>query len=145
MRRARFISGCTALITLLLICATAAWSQEIQWSRSLSDTMTRARSTNKLVMIELYTDSCVWCRKLEKETFRNKEVVSLTKDLLAVKLNAEKEGGPTTQIYGIEAFPAILVLNRNGRIVGRQDGYVPPKEFARFLRGLYADQKRAQK
>lgn len=143
--------SCPRLVPLLLAslavigAAAAAPAPGIKWGRSLSAASTTARSTKQLVMVDLYTDWCGWCKRLDRDTFRDKQVVALAKDLLPVKLNAEKEGAVTAQLYRVESYPTILFLDRFGRVVSRLDGYLGPKEFAAYLRELFGKYKKAQK
>lgn len=125
--------------------ASAAPAPQIKWGRSLSTATTKARTTRQLVMVDLYTDWCTWCKRLDKDTFRDKQVVALVKKLVPVKLNAEKEGAITAKLYRVDSYPTILFLDRFGKVVSRLDGYLGPKEFAAYLRKVYAKQARAEK
>lgn len=132
----------TLLCTLTLVAHAAGG---IRWSRSLNNAMARAKKTNQLVMVDFYTDWCGWCKRLDQDTFRNKQVVSLAGSMVSVKLNAEKEGAAAAQKYRVNGFPTVLFLNRKGQMVGRLDGYLPPGDFARYMRQVAQAHKKAPK
>lgn len=47
---------------------------------------------NRKVMVFLYTDWCVWCRKMEKNTFRNETIANIVNsNFLPVTFDAENE------------------------------------------------------
>jgi thioredoxin-related protein len=49
---------------------------------------------NKKVMVDLYTDWCGWCKKMDKTTFENEKVIQeLNEHFYAVKFNAESKEG----------------------------------------------------
>lgn len=135
-------------LTAALACSLAATTQAaggIRWGRSLKTAMAKARKTNQLVMVDFYTDWCGWCKRLDKDTFRNQQVVSLASSMISVKLNAEKEGAAAAEEYGVQGFPTVLFLNRSGEIAGRVDGYAPPREFSRYMQQLARAHKKAPK
>ncbi|HHB78642.1 MAG TPA: DUF255 domain-containing protein [Saprospiraceae bacterium] len=56
------------------------------------DEMVLANAKNpKPIFVDVYTDWCGWCKKMDRSTFRDAKVVKiLTDDFYAVKLDAEQ-------------------------------------------------------
>lgn len=51
-----------------------------------------SESNPKKLLIDVYTDWCGWCKKMDKETFTNPEIIKLVnKDFYAIKLDAEQK------------------------------------------------------
>jgi len=47
---------------------------------------------DKLIMVDFYTDWCGWCKRLDKETYMDAEVIELTnKYFYAIKFDAEQK------------------------------------------------------
>lgn len=119
-----------ALVGTLWLAVEAAGAGEIRWAKSLDQALQQAKRSNKLVMVDFYTDWCTWCKRLDRDTYTNDRVVQLSAQFVSVKVNAEKEGRKAAQRYGVNAFPTILFLTGGGEIAGRISGYRPAQPFA---------------
>lgn len=118
------------LVGLSAMLVSVALAGEIKWEKSLDAALAQAKQSNKLVMIDFYTDWCGWCKRLDKDTFPHERVVRTAEGLVSVKLNAEKEGADAAKRYNVQGFPTILFVNGQGEVFGRIGGYLPPQPFA---------------
>lgn len=76
---------------LLFITTLSVSSQEIKWM-----TWEAAAAANdkqpKKIFVDVYTDWCGWCKKMDATTFKDPSVVSqLNANFYAIKLNAEQK------------------------------------------------------
>jgi len=63
----------------------------IKWM-SFEEAVALNKKKPKMIFIDIYTDWCGWCKKMDAETFTNPEVVAyINKKYYAVKLNAEQK------------------------------------------------------
>lgn len=63
----------------------------IKWV-SFEEAVALNKKKPKMIFIDIYTDWCGWCKKMDAETFTNPEVVAfINKNYYAVKLNAEQK------------------------------------------------------
>ena len=97
----------------------------IEWL-SWEDAIERNEKEPKKIFVDVYTDWCGWCKKMDKTTFKNKEVVeSLSDGFYAVKFNAEQReeiefSGSTFKFVpggrrgGIHELAVALLDNRMG-------------------------------
>ena len=78
------------IITLLAFIGTSAFAQEkIQWI-SFEDAVERCAKEPKMVFIDVYTDWCGWCKRLDATTYQDSAVVAyINANFHAVKFNAE--------------------------------------------------------
>lgn len=88
-----------------------------------------AAERGTLVMIEFYTDWCSWCRRLNTDTFAKSEVRELLAGLVAVRVDAEKEGRELARQYGVDGYPTIVFTDASGEEVDRIVGFLPPERF----------------
>jgi len=104
-------------------------SGAIQWLDSFDAALAAARDANKPVMIDFYTDWCGWCKRLDGETYVDRQVVSAAADFVCVKINADMDRA-TTSKYNITGFPTIIFVSPAGDEVHRVVGYRPPPPAA---------------
>jgi thioredoxin-related protein len=79
------------LSTLILFFAIHAGAQEINWMTWEEAAAANSKQPKK-IFVDLYTDWCGWCKKMDATTFKDPSVVSLINNsFYAVKLNAEQK------------------------------------------------------
>lgn len=132
--------GCVVASTLGIGSRAARADETIAWSQDFAKAVKQAKATNKLVMVDFYTDWCGWCKVLDKKTYPDKNVVRLTHArFIPVKINAEKEGQAAATKYGVRSYPTILFIDGNGSVAGRIGGYAPPGPFAEQMQKISTD------
>jgi YHS domain-containing protein/thiol-disulfide isomerase/thioredoxin len=110
---------------------------KVKFTKDLKGSLAESQTTGKLVLVDVYTDWCYWCRKLDSGTYSEGGVAdAVKKDFIAVKLNPEKdEGGRDfAKTYKVKGFPTILFLDGTGKEIHRIVGYDPPAYFLNELR-----------
>jgi tetratricopeptide (TPR) repeat protein len=116
--------------------------EEIAWAKSLATAKEQARRDKTLIMVDFYTDWCGWCKKLDADTYTDPTVVRQSRQLVALKLDAEDkgEGQKAAETYKVRGYPTILFLDPDesdspaGGVVGKIGGYLPPEPFAEQMR-----------
>jgi len=104
-------------------------SSVLPWERDLPTALERAGNEKKLVMVDLYTDWCGWCRRLDQTTLSDSSVQRALARVVSVRLNAEKDGMEIARRFNVDGYPTILFLNASGDEVGRIPGYLEPRPF----------------
>lgn len=81
-----------SIACLLLVLATTADAQNnVKWM-SWEEAMTAAETSPKKIYIDVYTDWCGYCKKMDKTTFKDPKVVDFLNDnFYPVKFNAEQK------------------------------------------------------
>ena len=76
-------------IIIATICLVNAAAGQIKWM-GIEEAMRKQDSMPKTVMIDMYTDWCGWCKKMDAETFSNPELAGyINANFYPVKFNAE--------------------------------------------------------
>jgi len=118
---------------------------QVTWL-DFNDGLAKARSENKPIFVEFYTDWCPYCRKFQRETIRNPKVAAMLAENFAyVRFNAEdpknrvKFDGKSyshvelTRAFGITSYPALVFLDSKSQPITMLAGFMPPKQFATVL------------
>jgi thioredoxin-related protein len=97
---------------------------------SWEEVVAMAAEQGKYIMVDAYTDWCYWCKVMDKNTFRNEDVVEvLDESFISYKINCEKGIGTDFNMkFRIAGFPTLLFFNPNGQAVGRAVGYESDNE-----------------
>ena len=123
------------IITIGLI-AGSAWAKDIDWQKNYDSALKQAKNENKLVMVDIYTDWCGWCKKLDRDTYSDKEVqAKLAKGFIAMKVNPEKsaDGAKLAKQFSVHGFPFIAFVDADGKLVAQINGYLPAEKFLKKL------------
>jgi thiol:disulfide interchange protein len=105
-------------------------------SGTFDEALARARREKKILLVDVYTDWCGWCKKLDKEVFSDTRVAEAARGLVAIRVNAEEGGEKVAQRFDVQGFPTILFVDGSGSIVKRIDGYVDAAEMLRTIKAL---------
>jgi len=130
-----------------------AWAQPgldahaLRWY-SFDEGIALAQQTNKKLLIDVYTDWCTWCKKMDKEVYTNPDVKAVLQSyFIAVKLNAESprelsyKGRRLTEMtiareMGITGYPTTVFFDSNAEPMAKVAGYLESKEFLKVLRTI---------
>lgn len=104
----------------------------------LESALVQAGERETLVMVDFKTDWCTWCKRLDRDTFSDSAVISEMGELVALQLDAEKEGVEVAEKYDVRSFPTIVFLDAGGHEVDRILGYLPPDAFLAEVRRIRA-------
>jgi len=108
----------------------------------LDDMLAFAARNGQAVMLDVYADWCVECRRLEKHTFRESAVRAVLRDVLLLKADVtanDEQDSALLQRLDLFGPPAILFF-REGRErrAYRIIGYVDAEIFVRHVREVIA-------
>ncbi|MEM7037488.1 MAG: thioredoxin domain-containing protein, partial [Bacteroidota bacterium] len=95
------------------------------------EALAKAKSENKMLFLDCYTDWCGPCKWMTKNVMTNPEVGDLyNATFVSYKLNMEKGEGPDiAKKYAVKAYPTLLYINGDGQVVERIVGAMAVKPF----------------
>ncbi len=147
----------TWLLVLLLVGATLAGTQAsspgksspgkpatakeegIQFTESSwKDVLKKAKAEKKVIFLDAYASWCGPCKMLQKKVFTQRAVGDLyNSKFINVKMDMEKGEGPAlSEVYPLEAYPTLLYINADGRVIRKVVGAIPAEELIAVGRSI---------
>lgn len=149
MKRTFFVIG----LAIMLFAATSG-QEKVKWY-SIEEAVQLASENPRVLVIDVYTDWCGWCKRMDADTFSDPAVAELmNKHFYPVKLNAEgKEdvviGDRTFKFVdngrrgyheiaavvtkGRLSYPTISYVDGQGRVLEASPGYKNAEQFKVYL------------
>ena len=127
---------------------TAQGQESIQWMKFEEAIAANAKNP-KMILVDVYTDWCGWCKKMDKDTFTDPRVIAhFQKNFYAVKLNAEDTnrkfpfmGKTFTEAemaasMRVNSYPNFVVIEPGLQNIAQLPGYREPEAFLAGLAEL---------
>ncbi|MCK4644504.1 thioredoxin fold domain-containing protein [bacterium] len=99
------------------------------------------KTKEKPIMIDLYTDSCGWCKELDKNTFSDPTVAAYVhKHVIPLKIPADKDPYFSKK-FEVKYYPTILFIDKDENEIDRLSRYYGPEEYLDKLKTFFDDGK----
>jgi thioredoxin-related protein len=135
------------LSALLFLSITVNAQDKIEWMK-FEDAIAASEKNQKMLLVDVYTDWCGWCKKMDKETFTDPNVIAyINESFYAVKLNAEDKNrtfdfqgkifteAQMASAMRVNSYPNFVIIEPSLQNITHLPGYRPAKQF---LEGLSA-------
>lgn len=148
--------------SLLLFCLTLMVTnsfkvaEEIKWM-DFNTGYALAQKKNKIMLIDVYTDWCGWCKVMDRETYAKSEIAELiNENFVAIKFNPEVANASYTyngNTYNgkqleqaisnsrIRGYPATMFINTKNNKSTLISGFKTVEEFKVILASAKTDLK----
>jgi uncharacterized protein YyaL (SSP411 family) len=156
-----FIIRPTLFVALIVafnpIHAQATKKDEINWY-GWTEGYEKGNNEGKIMLIDAYTDWCGWCKRMDRDTYSNPDVISfINKHFIAIKFNPEIEnvtydvdgqkvqGG---QLYYMltqgqsHGFPTTYFLLPKQKSMLYDQGYRNSTDFLELLKKVIEESKK---
>lgn len=107
---------------------------DVAWKEVLK----KAKAEKKIIFLDAYASWCGPCKMLQRNVFTKKDVGEFyNKQFINVKMDMEKGEGPAlTQVYPLEAYPTLMFIDSNGKVLKKVIGYRSPEDLLSIGKGL---------
>ncbi|AQS93871.1 DUF255 domain-containing protein [Polaribacter sp. BM10] len=148
------------ILTLTLVSLSLHSQDKIKWL-SFEEAIALNAKTPKPILIDVYTDWCGFCKKMDIETYSNKTIIKIINDnFYAIKLNGEEKKDitynghtfkfqksgrrgfhqlPATIMNGKLSYPSTIFLSEDEELLQNIPGYQQKEMFEKILVYFSAD------
>jgi len=130
--------------------------EEIKWM-TYEEAVKASKKKPKKIFIDVYTDWCGWCKKMDKSTMKDPKIADyMNKKFYAVKLNAESDKMLTFQnkqiserelagrVFKITGYPTTVYLESNEKIIQPIPGFMDVANLDKILHYIGEDYYKTQ-
>lgn len=152
---------------VLLTIVTVVNAQHVNWV-SMDKALELSAQSNKKIFIDLYTNWCSWCIKMENTTFNNPTIASyLNEHFIPVKFNAEERGeieyngqsykyvkygkrgyhqlaAELSKSLGKLSYPTIIFLDEHQQLIQPIPGFQDPENLEIIIHYIAGDHFKTQ-
>jgi thioredoxin-related protein len=154
------------ILTVVIAFNAVAQQQSVKWY-TIQEALILNKTQPKKFMIDVYTDWCGWCKKMDKETFTNPVIAKyLNENFYPIKFNAEtldtivfqdkifvndRKGNRSSNQFAIAllkgqmSYPSIAYINQDLVLLGSIPGYKTPEELEVWLNFVAQDKFKTMK
>lgn len=128
---------------------------EIEWL-TIEEALELSKSEPRKFIVDVYTDWCGWCKKMDRETYENPKIAAyISRNYYAIKFNAEQResiqlgdklfkfnpnvGRRGTHELALRimnfraSYPTTVFLDETFSVIQPIPGYLPPKNIEPIL------------
>jgi len=111
----------------------AAPVSAIAWRTGFDGALAEARSANKRVLVNFSADWCPPCVAMKHDVWPHPAVAgAINAGYVALLVDADRDTVLAAR-YEVAAIPTLLVLDADGRVLKRNNGYLSRSGMIRFL------------
>jgi len=144
-------------LTIFLTAFSAIVFAQVKWHTIKEAEALQQKNPEKKILIDFYTDWCGFCKKMDRTTWKDKEISNfINQYYIPVKFNAEKQSsflykgvqyellmasnGRKINLFAYKAmegnlvYPSFVLMNKEGQIISQTKGYHTPQEVMLFLK-----------
>jgi thioredoxin-like negative regulator of GroEL len=111
------------------LCLTTASAQDIKWRYDYNSARREAEQKNLPLVVDIGTENCFWCNKLDAITFHDPSVAeTINGKFIPLKVDAHRNAALSDALR-IQAFPTVVLAASDGKILATLEGYMEPIRF----------------
>jgi len=122
----------------VLLLPPVACAQEVHWRTDYNAARKEAVEKNRPLVLDVGTEGCFWCKKMDATTFQESAILNLVNDkYVPLKVDAE-HNRQLAEALRIQSFPTIVLAAPDGKIMGTLEGYVDAARLQEHLTRVLA-------
>ncbi|MBO9585318.1 MAG: thioredoxin family protein [Flavobacterium sp.] len=121
-----------AITVVMLLVLPKLSAQGISFEHStFKEVLAKAKTEKKLVFMDCFTTWCGPCKMMARDIFPQQNVGDyMNANFVSIKMDMEKgEGVELTKTYSVSAYPTLLFMDADGKVVHRATGAEKAEDF----------------
>jgi thioredoxin-related protein len=144
-RRVRsMLIAAACAVCVAVLSAPSAHAAPVVW-KDWNAGFKEAAASNRPVLVDVYTDWCGWCKRMDKDVYTNAEIRSYLADhFVMVRMNAESDASARwdgqdysmrslASRFRVSGYPTTIFFRSGGDHLANVPGYVPADRFMVLL------------
>lgn len=130
------------LIAAALLSALPAVGQGVAWHENLDSALKEAKATHRMVFVDIWAEWCPPCQRMRAAVFPTPQAQAALRKVVAASVLVEKkdrtpipEGVAVDEKYGSGAYPTLVMLDEDGKVLRKHTGALDPAALAKFISG----------
>jgi len=146
------------LYAFIFLAGLSVKAQEIKWY-TVEEAYELTKTEPKMILIDVYTDWCGWCKKMDKDTYAKEKIAKYLNDnFYPVKFNAEQKDSinildhtfkfiqegrrgyhelAAALLNGQMSYPSTVFMTKSFEMIQNVPGYLDEKTMYPILVYLY--------
>ncbi len=138
MNKTSKYQGFFAMIMGLGVLMAGAGQETVFQSFTLPKALVEGKTLEKAVVVKFHADWCHFCKKMDRETFRDVSLLNILEDYIPIKIDIDtKEGLAMAHQYGVTVLPTIIIFGVDGEKKYHQQGFHSSKQMKKALTILH--------
>ena len=125
--------------------STVELFNSLGYSKDYAQALEKAQKEDKPMMLVISTKTCPWCRKLEQQVLKRKNInKQVQNDFIGVPIERDTDVYPKK--FTPKVVPTIVFVNpKDESVIFTSYGYKPKKEFSTLLKEVHVEYKKVTK
>lgn len=109
-------------------------ASQVDWQPYNHQSFEKARTQNKLILLDIKAVWCHWCHVMDKETYDNAQVSRyLSQHYISIQVDHDARPD-LAERYRNWGWPATIIMTAEGQELLKHAGYIPPEKMLGYLR-----------